>query len=192
MENNIKIISANDRPGDVLVLMQEYIHWMIQNDEKIREVLANQNVDDEIADMNSKYSPPDGRLYLALLDDEPVGCIALTNISGQIRADDHLSEEFNHILNAQTKNPDLFVCECKRLFVKPSARGHAIGKMLMDLLLSEAKEIGYSYIRLDSFPFMSSAVRMYEEYGFYPIGNYCGNPSENAIFRELDLKRYQP
>lgn len=192
MEKKIKIITANDRPEDVLELMEEYIDWMIQNDEEIREVLANQNLDDEIADINSKYAPPEGRLYLALLDDEPVGCIALTNISDQIGAGDHLAEELNHIRNTQTKNSDLFVCECKRLFVRPSARGNNIGKMLMGTLLSEAKKIGYSYMRLDSFPFMASAVKMYDRYGFYPIGNYCGNPSENAIFRELDLKGYNP
>ena len=187
MEKQVQIIPANDRHDEVLSLMNEYVDWLMQNDDKMKEVLANQHLEDEVADFNTKYAPPEGRLYLALVDGDPAGCIGLTNITEQSQQSemanisDHISEK------EYTANGSLFICEVKRLFVRPEFRGYKLGKQLMDLIIADAKKIGYKYMRLDSFPFMASAVRMYDYYGFYPIGNYCGNPSPNAIFRELDL-----
>ena len=57
----------------------------------------------------------------------------------------------------------------------------------MEKIVEEARAIGYGKMRLDSFPFMEAAVSMYEMFGFRPIGNYNGNPSDNALFFELDL-----
>jgi GNAT superfamily N-acetyltransferase len=167
--------------------MREYVDWLMENDEWMGEVLANQHLEDEVADFNTKYAPPEGRLYLALADGEPAGCIGLTNITEQSQESDiaNISDQISE--TAYTTNGPLFICEGKRLFVRPGFRGYKLGKQLMDLIIADAKEIGYKYMRLDSFPFMASAVRMYDYYGFYPIGNYCGNPSPNAIFRELKL-----
>ena len=183
----IQIIAANDRHDEVLGLMREYVDWLMENDEWMGEVLANQHLEDEVADFNTKYAPPEGRLYLALVDGDPAGCIGLTNITEQSQESDiaNISDQISEI--AYTTNGPLFICEGKRLFVRPKFRGYKLGKQLMDLIIADAKEIGYKYMRLDSFPFMASAVRMYDYYGFYPIGNYCGNPSPNAIFRELML-----
>ena len=183
----IQIIAANDRHDEVLGLMREYVDWLMENDEWMGEVLANQHHEDEVADFNTKYAPPEGRLYLALVNGEPAGCIGLTNITEQSQESDiaNISDQISE--TAYTTNGPLFICEGKRLFVRPKFRGYKLGKQLMDLIIADAKEIGYKYMRLDSFPFMASAVRMYDYYGFYPIGNYCGNPSPNAIFRELKL-----
>lgn len=183
----IQIIAANDRHDEVLGLMREYVDWLMENDEWMGEVLANQHLEDEVADFNTKYAPPEGRLYLALVDGDPAGCIGLTNITEQSQESDiaNISDQISE--TAYTTNGPLFICEGKRLFVRPKFRGYKLGKQLMDLIIADAKEIGYKYMRLDSFPFMTSAVRMYDYYGFYPIGNYCGNPSPNAIFRELML-----
>ncbi|HEU5166021.1 MAG TPA: GNAT family N-acetyltransferase [Chitinophagaceae bacterium] len=43
------------------------------------------------------------------------------------------------------------VCEMKRLFVKPSFRKNKIGKLLVEELLSSAKEKNYEKMRLDTF-----------------------------------------
>ncbi len=42
-------------------------------------------------------------------------------------------------------------------------------------------------MRLDTFPFMDRAVRIYEHRGFYRVGKYNDNPAENAIFLQLNL-----
>ena len=42
-------------------------------------------------------------------------------------------------------------------------------------------------MRLDTFPFMESAIRLYETYGFRRIGKYNDNPAPSALFMELTL-----
>jgi GNAT superfamily N-acetyltransferase len=147
----IQIIAANDRHDEVLGLMQEYVDWLMENDEWMSEVLANQHLEDEVADFNTKYAPPEGRLYLALVDGEPAGCIGLTNITEQSQESDiaNISDQISE--TAYTTNGPLFICEGKRLFVRPGFRGYKLGKQLMDLIIADAKEIGYKYMRLDSF-----------------------------------------
>ena len=58
---------------------------------------------------------------------------------------------------------------------------------MCDQIIRDAREIGYQRMRLDTFPFMKSAIRLYEGYGFYPIERYNDNPAENAVFMELML-----
>ena len=50
----IQIIAANDRHDEVLGLMREYVDWLMENDEWMGEVLANQHLEDEVADFNTK------------------------------------------------------------------------------------------------------------------------------------------
>ena len=65
MMSAVEIIPANDRYEDVLSLMKEYVAWLMMNDDKMKEVLANQHLDDEVADFNSKYAPPEiGRAHV--------------------------------------------------------------------------------------------------------------------------------
>ena len=42
MMSAVEIIPANDRYEDVLSLMKEYVAWLMMNDDKMKEVLANQ------------------------------------------------------------------------------------------------------------------------------------------------------
>ena len=57
----------------------------------------------------------------------------------------------------------------------------------MDQIIEDAKQIGYKYMRLDTFPFMQTAIKMYEQYGFYCIDRYNDNPAKSAVFMQLDL-----
>lgn len=78
-------------------------------------------------------------------------------------------------------------CEMKRLYVRPGNRGKHIGKKLVEQIISDAKDIGYKHIRLDTFPFMDSAIKMYKNYGFYEIEKYNDNPAPTAVFMQLDI-----
>lgn len=40
---------------------------------------------------------------------------------------------------------------------------------------------------LDTFPFLKSAIRMYERLGFYEIACYNDNPMSDSIYMKLDL-----
>ena len=125
--------------------------------------LCFQGFEQELADLPGKYAPPRGRLSLAYLEDHLAGCIALRPLDGDI-------------------------CEMKRLFVRGSFRAKGVGKRLIEALITEAREIGYRAMRLDTFPMrMEKAVNLYEGYGFRKISPYYDNPYDGILFMELTL-----
>jgi GNAT superfamily N-acetyltransferase len=126
--------------------------------------LGFQGFHDEVAQLPGKYAAPDGRLLLAWHGDEAVGCIAMRRI-------------------------DSDVCEMKRLYVRPQARGESLGRRLVERLCDEARGAGYSRICLDTLASMASAQRLYESMGFRPIDPYVYNPLPGTRFLSLDLAR---
>ena len=137
-------------------IFREYEQWLGMS-------LCFQSFEEEVADLPGKYSPPSGRLYLARIDGETVGCIALRPIEEGI-------------------------CEMKRLFLRDSARGKGIGVALIEKVISDAVEIGYERMRLDTYPpKMGKAVSLYEAHGFYEIPAYYHNPHDGVLFMEKVL-----
>ena len=125
--------------------------------------LCFQCFEDELKNLPGKYAPPAGRLYLAETDGKIAGCIALRPLASDIG-------------------------EMKRLFVRENFRGMNIGKMLIEQLIEDAREIGYGAMRLDTFPpKMGKAVQLYESYGFREIPPYYDNPNKGVLFMELKL-----
>ena len=125
--------------------------------------LCFQGFEDELKNLPGKYAPPSGRLYLARSDGELAGCIAMRSLG-----DD--------------------VCEMKRLYVRKSFRGLKLGRLLIERLIDDAREIGYKRMQLDTFPpKMGKAVRLYEAYGFREIPPYYDNPNEDVLFMEKVL-----
>lgn len=158
----MEIVLAYDRQEEMRQLIREYTDAILGQGEEVRQCLSSQRLEDELADMEKKYGPPGGRMYLALVHGQPAGCAALAG-SG---------DEY---------------CEIKRLFVRPQYRGLHISGALIDRVVADARGIGYRHMRLDTFPFMESAIRLYRRYGFYPIARYNDNPAKTAIFMQLDL-----
>ena len=126
--------------------------------------LCFQNYDKEVADLPGEYAPPQGRLLLALADDgAAAGCAALRYLGNGI-------------------------AEMKRLFVRPAFRGQRLGWQLAEMVLDEARTLGYERICLDTLPGkMDQAIAMYRVLGFEDIAPYYNNPVEGAAFMELKL-----
>ena len=76
----------------------------------------------------------------------------------------------------------------KRLYVRPEFRGKRLGNILVEKIIADAKEIGYSYMLLDTLPFLQSAIRMYKKFGFYEIERYNDSPMDTSIYMKLDLR----
>lgn len=64
--------------------------------------LCFQSFEQEVAGLPGKYAPPSGRLYLAYVDEQLAGCIAMRALEDG-------------------------VCEMKRLFVRDGFRGDRVG-----------------------------------------------------------------
>jgi putative acetyltransferase len=125
--------------------------------------LCFQNFDQELADLPGDYRPPEGRLLLAELAGELAGCVALHKFDGQ-------------------------TCEMKRLYLRPKFRGKGLGRILAEAVITEARQIGYHRMRLDTVePVMKDAVGMYRRLGFREIESYRANPQPGTLYMELDL-----
>lgn len=124
--------------------------------------LTFQGFDEEIHTLPGKYALPKGRLYIAVCDDDLAGCIALRPL-------------------------DEKCCEMKRLFVRPQFRGLKIGRLLIDTIIAEAKNMQYEYMVLDSLPSLEKAVSIYKSMGFRETEPYYNNPISGAVYLRLDL-----
>ena len=56
--------------------------------------------------------------------------------------------------------------EFRMLAVSPAARGHGVGRALVEHCLRRSRELGYAGIRMSSMDRMTSAHRVYERLGF--------------------------
>jgi GNAT superfamily N-acetyltransferase len=124
--------------------------------------LCFQDFERELAGLPGDYASPAGRLYLALEEENPTGCVGLRKISGEI-------------------------CELKRLYVRPLFRGKGVGRRLVLEAVKDARRIGYQRMRLDTLPSMKRAQELYLSMGFKRIPPYRVNPVPGADFLELEL-----
>jgi ribosomal protein S18 acetylase RimI-like enzyme len=159
MNQMLNIFQA-EKTEDVAVVRE----LMLEYATSLEFNLCFQGFEEEMSSLPGKYAPPTGRLLLAFWEGRPAGVIALRALQEQ------------------------GLCEMKRLYVRPEFRGHAIGRILAERLISEARESGYSRMRLDTVPGqMDRAIAMYRELGFKETGPYYNSPVSQTLFMELDL-----
>ncbi len=94
-----------------------------------------------------QFAPPSGRLFLAEYESKIAGCAGLRKIGEEVG-------------------------EVKRMYVRPEYRRKGIGRSLLQTIIHEARQIGYSKIRLDSAPFAQEAQALYHSVGFQQIEPY--------------------
>ena len=164
MEMGLELKLAYEDQEEIQKLFTEYTDMLVEGDAAIKEYLGIQNYDQELEHLEDKYGLPDGRLYLALYDGLTAGCIGLRRLDAEN-------------------------CELKRVYVRPEFRGHQIGRAMLRTILEDAVQIGYKAIYLDTLPFLRSALRLYEEFGFSETGAYNDSPIAATIFMKKNLEQ---
>jgi DNA-binding MarR family transcriptional regulator/GNAT superfamily N-acetyltransferase len=104
---------------------------------------------------------PRSGIWLAYLADEAVGCVVLRKLATIPRAS-----------------------ECKRLYVRPSARGNRIADELLDAQEAFARSQGVKWIYLDSYDDLKTAVALYERRGYQRCERYNDNPQATLFMRK--------
>lgn len=125
--------------------------------------LCFQDFENELKNLPGKYATPEGRLIMARVDGDIAGCVALKKIAEGI-------------------------CEMKRLYVRPEFRGQKLGRKLAEYIISEAMEIGYDKMRLDTLQRLKPALELYRSLGFHEISAYVHNPLEDVVYMEKVLR----
>lgn len=103
--------------------------------------------------------PPRGTWLVGWLDDEAVACGGVRLLS-----------------------PD--VCEIKRMYVAPPARGRGVAKDLLTRLEAAGAVLGATVARLDTGREMAAAVALYRQAGYVEIADYNGNPDAGWWFEK--------
>jgi ribosomal protein S18 acetylase RimI-like enzyme len=152
-------VSQAESPAQIAQVRELFLEYA----QSLGFSLCFQGFDRELAELPGEYAPPEGRLLIAHCDGQVAGCVAL------------------HKLKAD-------ICEMKRLYLRSQFRGKGLGRSLAQRILSEARQIGYQHIRLDTVePAMKAAVAMYRKLGFKEVAAYRSNPIAGALYMELKL-----
>lgn len=65
-------------------------------------------------------------------------------------------------------------CELVKMYLKPSARGLGLGKLLLETCLDFAKSAGYSQVYIETMPELKNALNLYEKFGFHYLSGPLG------------------
>jgi ribosomal protein S18 acetylase RimI-like enzyme len=123
--------------------------------------LCFQGFNEELASLPGDYARPTGCLLLASNQAGTLGVVGLKSLGAD--------------------------CEMKRLYVRQSARGLGLGRLLATRLIEEARLEGYRRVLLDTLPMMTQAQALYRSMGFTEIAAYCNNPIAGTLYMALQL-----
>ena len=143
--------------GDIAAVRAIFLEYLKFVEQYLGQDLSFQGTDKEFADFPQTYDA----LFLARLNGDPVAACGLKPFKSGI-------------------------CELKRLYCRPAARGHGLGLKLSQAALNKARALGYKKIYLDTDHGLIHANRIYEFLGFRDIEKYYANPMDSR-FMALNL-----
>jgi putative acetyltransferase len=117
-----------------------------------REGGFSERMTQDLRDLPGRYAAPNGNLFLALVENVPVGCAAWTKVT------------------------DAMV-EMKRLYVQPDQRGNGLARLLLLRVIREARERGYAQVAISTWGSATPAISLYESIDFKPIPPFKQSPS---------------
>lgn len=77
------------------------------------------------------------------------------------------------------------ICELRKMYLLPAARGRGAGRQLMEACLAGAKTAGYTHIYLETVSAMTAAARLYQKFGFEYLSEPLGNTGHGGCNRYM-------
>tara|TARA_Y100000813_G_scaffold110770_1_gene79185 strand:- start:639 stop:1109 length:471 start_codon:yes stop_codon:yes gene_type:complete len=114
----------------------------------------------ELDGLPGEYGPPRGALFLARVDGSAAGAVGLRCLDNR-------------------------AAEMKRLYVRPHWQGLGLGRQLTVAAINQARDLGYSALRLDTLGHMTAAQALYADLGFVEIAPYHPDTACGMRFMEL-------
>lgn len=103
---------------------------------------------------------------LPVLHARPKGAIFVGLVDGQIRG------------CAMTHEIAPGVCEIKRLYTDPDARGLGLARAICKAAINQAYEDGYVEMKLDTMKCLPEAIALYRDLGFSPCAPFYDLPPD--------------
>ena len=151
--------------ADARELLLEYGRFVIAQTGAARFCFGS--LEKEAARLPHSYLEQGGGCLIAHVDAEPAGFVAWRTLPAAVE-------------------PDAW--ELKRLWVRPVARGLALGRALTHAVLDRAAAAGKKAIYLDTAPAaMGAAHRLYLAMGFEPCPPYNDNPVQGLAWLRKSL-----
>jgi GNAT superfamily N-acetyltransferase len=163
---HLRRLESPDELAPAAALAREFGHYASEQLEAEHGIVLADELDHS-PDQLEKLLESGGRLYLAEVGGEHVGIGGLKLLGDGVG-------------------------EVKRMFVRPSARGLGVGRLIVEQLIADARELGCDRVVLESASFMHAAHTLYRSVGFVPTGSYAGREFEEfdhdgVVFMWLDL-----
>ena len=124
--------------------------------------------DPELEDMYTTYHQPRSAFYVLEEDGMAVGVGGYAPLAGG----------------------DGSVCELRKMYLLPAARGKGGGKLIMEACLSGARKAGFAAMYLETVTAMTTAAQVYRRYGFELIDGPMGATGHGGCDRFM-LKSFR-
>jgi DNA-binding MarR family transcriptional regulator/GNAT superfamily N-acetyltransferase len=164
------VVSSLSRVRTILVRAQATSIQIVQLEKETQDAQAilqeyyetvNVLVRDKPGAIQAIIDAPASGVWLAYSGEEVVGCVVLRRL-------DFLAKS----------------SECKRLYVRPWARGRGIANTLLDAQEVHARNEGLEWIYLDSYDDLKAAIALYEKRGYTRCERYNDNPQATVFMRK--------
>ena len=150
----VRVVRASDDPTLAKVIRKVMYDFGVRGD----GFACN---DPEVEWISKAYSKPRCRYFVAEIGGKIVGGGGVAPLDGG----------------------DSDTCELKKMYLSAEARGHGVGRLVLDRCLTAAKEFAFKNIYLETLHSMKAANRMYESYGFQPLAEPLGNTGHTSCDR---------
>ena len=166
--STLRLADSEQTIEAAVALAREYARWAVDVAKREHGIDAQAESEHGLSSSIDELIAPRGRLYLIELDGIPVGLGGLKLISTD-------------------------TAEIKRMYLRPEARGHGLGRQLLERLLADARALGVRLVRLETAAFMPEAQALYKSLGFEQVpafeGEFAAVPgaAEIQVFMALRL-----